>query len=786
MVGDLRIEARDGSVAVGKIDELHLHEAPRTRTPASFPHQVGARPHQAEAFQQRTARAALDAALALNGTAVLAGMGGVGKTQLAAEFARRRWEAGDLDLLLWVSAYSRDAIVSSYAQAAKDLILGTDGETTEQAATRFLVWLEQSGKRYLVVLDDVADAVAVQDLWPADGPGGCTIVTSRRRDATLLAGRKLVGVGVFTEQEAGGYLTARLPAELADDVEGVAADLGLLPLALSHAAAYMIDQDLTCAGYRRRFADRRRNLARLFPDEHALFDGTSRTVATTWALSIEAADRSARAGLARRVLGLAAVLDPDGIPESVFTTERAVEFTGAGLPDDAGPLDGSDVRDGLRTLHRFSLVTHRASMVRVHALVQRVVREALPPDQLTATARAAAGALVDVWPEIYRSADAQLLRSSTSAIHRTVPEALWDRAEGVHPVLLRMARSLKDGALLSVGIEFTRRLAAEADQQLGSGHLDTFVLRNRLVDHLSDAGHLEEAQMIGEAVVAEASRALAPDHPIALSARHTLGYHRGQAGHPAAAVLELGAVLDDWIRVFGRDDPTAFVIADQLAYWQGKAGDVPGAIARLQELLPVIAGALGTDHRETLQIRGNLGFWLGDAGDPDTAVVTLRAVLDDMVRVLGADHRDVSVARHNLAHWSAKAGDIAGAAAELETLLPERVQMFGPDHRDTLATRNRLAELHLLLSDTAATAAELETVLASRVTRLGADHPETMSMRHELAQLRGTMGAPATAVAELENLLTDQERVLGPDHKNTVDTRSALARWREASGAPRA
>ncbi len=744
----------------------------------SFPHRVGAGlPRRAEAFQERRALTELERTLARQGTAVLSGMGGVGKTQLAAEFARRRWSTGDVDMLLWIAADSRDAVVSTYAQAARDLVLGLDDDDAEQAASRFLVWLAEEAGRWLIILDNVHDATAVRGLWPPDRHGGCTVVTSRRRDATLQAGRELLEVGVFTEREAVGYLTARLPEQLADDAEGVAEDLGLLPLALGHAAAYMLDQDLTCAAYRRRFADRSRRLGGLFPDEAALFDGTTHTVATTWALSMEAADRSAPVGLARRVLALSAVLDPNGIPEAAFTTSSTVAFVGRGLSGADALLAGSDVRDALRILHRFSLVTHQVALVRVHALVQRVAREALSEDQLTATARAAATALVEVWPENDRGTEAQLLRSNATAIHDTVPDALWEEHEGAHPVLLRTIRSLADAAMLTTGIDFTRRLADEAGRRLGSDHSDTFVICGRLVDQLGDAGDLDEAVALGEAVVADASRLLAPDHQITLSARRTLGYQRGLAGDPGSAARELRTVLEDWTRRFGPDDPVGFEIADQQAYWQAKAGDTLGAIARLRALLPAVVRTLGADHRDTLQIRGNLAFWLGDAGDPHAAAVALREVVDDMVRTLGAGHRDVSVARHNLAHWIAEAGDIAGAVAELETLLPERLRMFGPDHRDTLVTRGRLAELHALLGDTQAAVTELQAVLAGQLSRFGAIHPETMTTRHELAQLRGSAGDPAYAVAELRRLLSDQERVLGLNHSNTVATRAALAHW---------
>ncbi len=208
-------------------------------------------------------------------------MGGVGKTQLAAVFARdllATW----VGLVVWVAAASRAGILSAYAEAADRLGLGIDVGDPERAAHRFLSWLATTPTRWAVVLDEVRDAEHVRELWPPDGGAGCTVVTTRRRDAGLLAGRNLVDVEVFTPVEAHAYLTERLSAGLADDVPGVGEDLGYLPLALSHAAAYLLDLELPCSTYRARFADRLRRLPTLFPG--------SMTVATTWSLSIEQAD----------------------------------------------------------------------------------------------------------------------------------------------------------------------------------------------------------------------------------------------------------------------------------------------------------------------------------------------------------------------------------------------------------------------------------------------------------------------------------------------------------------
>src|SRR5262249_50694533 len=92
------------------------------------------------------------------------------------------------------------------------------------------------------------------------------------------------------------------------------------------------DRRLTCAEYAERLTDRRRSLAELLPEPGALPDDHKATVTATWSLSIQLADRLVPVGLARPALELASLLDPEGIPEEVFTTAAAVRW----LSDAAG------------------------------------------------------------------------------------------------------------------------------------------------------------------------------------------------------------------------------------------------------------------------------------------------------------------------------------------------------------------------------------------------------------------------------------------------------------------
>ncbi|MGH3620729.1 MAG: hypothetical protein ACRDQ5_02940, partial [Sciscionella sp.] len=181
--------------------------------PVVWPVRVGAVPGLADCYQTRQEAAALDRAVGPGGTAVLtqvlSGLGGVGKSQLAAAYARS-W-AERVDVLVWVTARSRDAVLSTYALAAGQL--GYRGQEGPAGAEWFLSWLQSTERGWLVVLDDLADPTDLAGLWP-EGPRGRTLVTTRRTDAVLSSrGRRRIDVGLFTSTEARSYLVAKLGAE---------------------------------------------------------------------------------------------------------------------------------------------------------------------------------------------------------------------------------------------------------------------------------------------------------------------------------------------------------------------------------------------------------------------------------------------------------------------------------------------------------------------------------------------------------------------------------------------
>jgi hypothetical protein len=731
-------------VQAGHVEEVNVSQVvlPPQQPADRWPRRVGVVPLLADCFQDREAQSQFDRAVPDGESApttwVVVGMGGVGKTQLAASFAERLWDGGAVDLLLWVTAGSRDSVIAGYASASGEVI-GSDHGDPERDADRLLAWLATTERTWLVVLDDLANPADLRGLWPPNRREGRVVVTTRRRDASLSRrDRTPVEVGVFTPAEAASYFADKLAGHerLAEGAAELAEDLGRLPIALAQAAAYLLNRGLTARGYRQRFAARGRTLAQVLPSTDELPDDHRTTVAVTWALSVDSLNRSPGPHLAAPLLELASVLDANGVPLRIFTGHAVSTWLG----DAQGhPADGDDIVDALHLLQRFSLASVKVDepnrAVKVHALVQRATRESTPIARMRQVARTVADALLEIWPETERSSDfTAALRSNVVALNAAAGDDLWGHE--AHQVLFRAGVSLREAGM-----------SADA-----AAHFDS--------------------------VATTAHRILGEYHPDTLAARSHIGALRGASGDPGAAVEQLSALLVDRTRVLGADHEHTLSTRDDLAYWMAELHQYEEAISEWERLVPDQLRVLGPDHPMTLTTRGRLAQRRTKVGAHAEAVAELEQVLADRVRVSGPDHPDTLMTRNSLAACVADAGNPAAATRQLEDLLVDHIRVMGEDHPNTLAIRNNVAYWLGVAGDPAGAAARFELVVADQARVWGWNHPRTVYSRNNLAEWTGWAGDPAGAVAQLERLIQDQLGVLAPGHPYTQKTRRLLAEWR--------
>ena len=468
---------------------------------------VGDIPAQRPGFQPRPALLAqLNRASQGPLPVVLTGTCGVGKTQLAAAYARARLVAG-WRLIAWLNARDSQSLLAGMAAVAEATGLSDGGSQrgTADAGPAVRHWLEADGNRCLLVFDDAEDLSLLQPFVPATGAARVLITTAQEPVTALGTG---VPVDVFSAEEALALLDGR--TGLADEAgaSAVAAELGHLPLALDQAAAVIAGQHLGYEAY----------LAKLqaLPVEDYLAREENRQeppyppgVAEAVLLSLEAAWAANPVGVCTAVMEVMAMLPPAAVRcDLLRAAGQAGTLLGGGRRVAASMVDQALERLNERSLLDYSL---DGQAVSVHSLVARVVRERLARRGRLATACHAAASVL------------------------------------YHLVVL--------GDSMPRAIAVGEPLTADLERLLGPSHPDTLSARNSLAAAYRAAGRIADAIPLVQRVLADRERLLGADHPSTLASRNNLASAYRATGRPAEAIPLFEQNVAACERLLGADHP---------------------------------------------------------------------------------------------------------------------------------------------------------------------------------------------------------------------------------------
>ncbi len=698
--------------------------------------------------------------------------GGTGRTQLAAHLARTWYQGHPDGLLIWLTASSRDAVLSGYVQAAAAGPAAMQANDAETTAARFVSWLAETSEPWLVVLDGLSDPADLDGLWPG-GPAGRVLVTAATAGAAASVPNPLIfPVGMYSSHEALGYLMARLSADPDQRLGAMdlVDDLGCDPLALAQASAAIANSGVACRDYREMFAEQRDQIA-----ESAGVAPAAKAV--TWTLSLECADELSPGGLPQSCLALAALLGCQGIPETVFSTRAVAEFI-AGSTGAQG--DPARVRSALAALESTGLLAiesgNAAGLVRVHPAVQAAVMSAMPQAMQERTARAAADALLQVWPDnAERSLPVRALRGCVASLERAAGDALW--ADGSRDVLFRAGRSLDDARLTGPAVSHWRAVAGASDRLLGPSHPDTVVAATRLAGAALAAGLGDDAVTYYQRALDTQTGLLGPDHP------RTAAAPSGSRRRPARRRAARGGHRLPGRRARRRRPRRP---RPWRPGWPRPAGQ-PGRRLSGGRAIPGRQPA-SRAHPRRAGARPGPGPRRDHAHPPDSwrapawpraankdAVSHGRRALAGAERVLGPDHPDTIDAVSVLASAYHSSRRLKDAIPLYERALGgPGAAREGP----TIRRRSGCAAISrppTIRSGRMATALELyERTRADCQRALGPDHPDTLAARTNLAHAYYAMGRTAEASTILEKTLADCERVLAPGDPLTAAVRDSL------------
>ncbi len=364
------------------------------------------------------------------------GLGGVGKTQTAVEYAYRY--ANEYEIVLWVKADTRDSITSDFVGIAHLLNLPEKDEQDQHHIVAAVnLWLK-SRKNWLLILDNADDVTVASDfIHPTSG--GHVILTTRAQNIGRIAYR--ITIKQMVTEEGVRFLLRRartlerdIPIDSISKTDRTFAakiveSLGGLPLALDQAGAYIQETACGLKGYLERYEKHRAELLKL---RGKAFMGHPEPVATTWSLSFARLQQTNPA--AADLLRVCAFLHPDAIPEEIFL-EGATEL-GPFLQSITSEV-GLDALIG--ELRRHSLLDRYAEnkTLRVHRLVQAVLRDGMSGETQHQWVERIVRALNSVFPDIEseNSQNCQRFILHAQAIHPAIEQWQIETEEAAHLLL---------------------------------------------------------------------------------------------------------------------------------------------------------------------------------------------------------------------------------------------------------------------------------------------------------------------------------------------------------------
>ncbi len=642
----------------------------------------------------------------------LRGLGGVGKTQLALEYAYRY--ANDYSEVWWVPSETSPATV--YAELSRELGLPeADAQESEVRERAVKHWLERHDG-WLLVFDNAAEPDDVKPYLP-QGASGHVIITSRYWDWGDVANG--LGVEVFErDTESVPYLLRRTSQTDEAAARLLADALGNLPLALAQASTYIASTGTTLTGYTALFESRRDELWQQEKPPEAY----PATVAVTWSLAIE--EMAKESPESESLLYLLAYMAPEAVSRnlllegaehlcdgrkakssnvlvSLYQRIRSI-FGGDRKPVSLRNMVKDEVawNRGLAAFRRYGLVEVTEAGLLVHRLVQAVTRDRLAAAERLAWAAAAVQVVeaaypgdayspqdIGVWSRCADLLGHALVTTDHAEMLTVVPETVHELLNGSAGYLLSQGRYRDAEPLLQRAL----RLSKEA---LGNEHPSVATSLNNLAALYESQGRYEEAEPLYQQALEMSRHLLGEAHPsVATSLNNLAGLYESQGRYEEAEPLYQQA-LEMRRHLLGEAHPSVAASLNNLAALYESQGRYEEAEPLYQQALEMRRHLLGEAHPSVATSLNNLALLYGSQGRYEEAEPLYQQALEMRRHLLGEAHPSVATSLNNLALLYGSQGRYEEAEPLYQQALEMRRHLLGEAHPDVAASFNNLAGLY--------------------------------------------------------------------------------------------
>jgi len=710
----------------------------------------------------------------------LYGLGGVGKTQVALEYAYRH--RSDYTYVFWVPAVDQAQLLSGFANIAS--LTGCTSSLTsgEDMAKGVLRWLRDT-ENWLLILDNLDDISVAAGYLPEANGAGHTLITTRNKNSDGIPANGLE-VREMDATSAVQFLLGRVriiePAgeEVRSEAHEIVKELGFLPLAIDQAAAY-IRTSQNIFEYRKISQDQRKDILRWRPPGN--YDYTH-TVATAWRISLDRLNSTFPDAV--DLIRYFAFMNPD---------EIQVEFLRAGanvLPSNVRELILNRVKwtETVGFLETFSLIRvfGDGDKLSIHRLVQAVIQDDLDPAARSQISVRIIALGLKSFPAIpYREWGNIVLRETCRRFRSQVTSCLEQTQNARETsrwldLASRLVLLLLDDAFYLDAYRWARLIFEIRKKMLGNEHIDT-IRNNRVVGlALFKLGRVNEAFQVHWDCYNAYKTIFGPEHLATVQCLEDVSrdyFSMGRLKEGLQAREEALRIRTNWGR--GREDPGTLWCMFELGlllYGLGRYGE---AEKLFSEVLDVQARDFGSLHPDTISTMVWTGRTFSKLGRHEESESLHRNALTHSSTLSGREHPSTLHCMESLATIFLKAGQIRRAVDICEEAWSIANETLSPENKFALDIRFTLAKCYRVQGEVERAMRLLEECWEIRKATLGCEHPDTLLTAREVALACMRLGGEEKAIQLLERTFEAELRVLGVDHPGTLLTEQSLE-WARA------